>query len=978
MSLFSDVLARLARDPAKDYLHRRVGPDGGAVAADEDYLRIWLRSAHLADVRRWARRFHPVIHARFVHVDPTSGVRETMAVVSPSRTFEELDPAHLDRFIVVNQSLFGPIPYRGEIASEVALFSVEAENLAKPYLDLLGELSASAAGSLSGVGPLIAPLKRGAEVLLLDPQKAELEIGLARTDTALKAGTIVVARVDRAAGELADVTVDPHDFQLLDAQGRPVRGFPYMVLGVERVANRADARSLPEIRDGWARVRNAAQEGRTSDEVLAEFRTLIRVVNFSPDLVPRDRIRLVGEFAAELRRAGIPVEDVPGLPPAHGGGPELGGAGPQEFGGASELAVAAPPAPELDAVLQAFDPAVGRVSMSEAQRMILDPDVPEAVVRQLLVPNPGRSRPFAPALAFNPNVVAAPGAELEVEGVQLMTWANDLCMWRRQNAFLRRVAGNDPRPVLVSVGDSWFQFPVFLDDVVDQLGAAYSVWSLDAAGDTLANIVITERRHLVGLHRWGDRAKALLVSGSGNDIVGEDPDGVSVLAKILKPFTPGKPAAWYVDTPEFARRLGAVRDTYDRLMLEVASEFPGVPVICHGYDRAIPSYPGDPRQPIWAAQDAWLTSPMVGRLGIRDATLRRDIIAALIDRLNETLRELCGGGGSSGRHAHAFHVDVRGVVGTRWADELHPTDDGFADVGRAFRTVLDAALGGAPVLVAGAAPMELVAAGGDETAPPAVIEGAIERVDILVEALEGARAAAEPSAAAAARPLPPISERAHNLIVDYETGGRAFYERVLKKRPVWPEGKSGITIGFGYDLGYVEDDAFSRDWAALPEADRQRLAPLVGRHAGRDSPAEMRDLLRGVRDIAVEWDTAEAVFRTATRPKFVRATVAALDNTHLLPPDAFGALVSLSFNRGAAYRKARDPKDALDRYREMRGIGAAMTAKRFSDIPGLFRLMKRVWRGTSVDAGLSRRREDEAKLFEDGLAQMVSAGEAVA
>jgi GH24 family phage-related lysozyme (muramidase) len=52
----------------------------------------------------------------------------------------------------------------------------------------------------------------------------------------------------------------------------------------------------------------------------------------------------------------------------------------------------------------------------------------------------------------------------------------------------------------------------------------------------------------------------------------------------------------------------------------------------------------------------------------------------------------------------------------------------------------------------------------------------------------------------------------------------------------------------------------------------------------------------------------------------------------------------------------------------MRAIKAAMTARRFDLIPGELRSMIRVWVGTSVETGLRRRRLDEAKLFEDGLA----------
>ncbi|MGH0280452.1 hypothetical protein [Sinorhizobium meliloti] len=948
MGILADMLVRLSGEATKNYSHWYVGDKSEPIAPDTGYVRVWLRSARITDVRRWTRKFFPTVHARFVHADPSVGLREVMSVSSPSKTFQELDSRHLDRFIVVNQSLLGPIPFRGELVSEIALFSVVGDDLAKPYLDLLSELSASAAGSsLAAVEPLIAPLKRGAEVLLLDQSRAELEIGLARTDIDLSAGNIVVARTERGGPALKDLKLDPDDFRLLDANGQPVDSFPYMVIGVAFDSERADFRTIPDVRTAWKTISDGAQKGDSQETVLEGFSALMRLVNFSPDLVRVDRRRIIGIFADELRQAGYSLDAIPGLPRPTTG-PDIG------------AAVAPRPLPvtESVAVAEAWKPESGRISISEARRMIIDPQVPQHVVRQILVPDPEASRPFAPAIRFNPDVVAVDTSESGAEGAQLMGWANELAAWRRKNAFLARVEAKDPRPVLVSVGDSWFQFPIFLDDVIDQLGSAYSIWSLDAAGDTLENMILRQKRHIAGLRYWKGRARALLVSGSGNDIVGEDPDGVSVLTKILKPFSPGKSPEWYLGTGEFKRRIAALEACFSALFTEVAAEFPGLPVICHGYDRAVPSFPGDSRHPLWATQDAWLAGPMSNLLGIRDPRLQREIVAALIDELNAMQIRLCGGN-AGGRHANAWHVDLRGKVGERWADELHPTDDGFATVGATFKTVLNAALSGVEVPTGAGRETEAAAeAGADFNVASA------ERVEARVEVL---RAGAIDTEAVVA-PAPAVSARALDLIVEHETGGRLYYDRVIRRRPVWPRGNSGVTIGFGYDLGYVDQAEFERDWAALPAAIRGRLATALGHHGGRDGDAELKELVGALRDIEIPWETAEAVFTAATMPKFVRLAVRALDNTDALPPDSFGALVSLSFNRGPAYRRQRDSSDPLDRYREMRGIGAAMTERRFGDIPVLIRLMKRIWRGTAVEPELTRRREDEAVLFEAGLA----------
>jgi DNA/RNA endonuclease G (NUC1) len=242
-----------------------------------------------------------------------------------------------------------------------------------------------------------------------------------------------------------------------------------------------------------------------------------------------------------------------------------------------------------------------------------------------------------------------------------------------------------------------------------------------------------------------------------------------------------------------------------------------------------------------------------------------------------------------------------------------------------------------------------------------------EREEAGTTPTEMAEIAAPDGAALAAA----VSPRALDLIIGYETGGRAFYENYYKKRPVWPKGSSGITIGFGYDLGYVTFDQFRRDWAVLAEDQRRTLEQAIGHHSGQgaDSQAAMQALLAAVRDVIVEWPIAEAVFKASTLPNFARKTYAALPNCDALNGDCFGALVSLTFNRGASYSKAHDPAtDRLDRYREMRAVRSIMEARDFAKVPEQLRSMSRIWAGTDIETGMRRRRFDEAKLFAAGLA----------
>lgn len=174
----------------------------------------------------------------------------------------------------------------------------------------------------------------------------------------------------------------------------------------------------------------------------------------------------------------------------------------------------------------------------------------------------------------------------------------------------------------------------------------------------------------------------------------------------------------------------------------------------------------------------------------------------------------------------------------------------------------------------------------------------------------------------------------------------------------WPGGASGITLGYGYDLSAETANELRRDWTRfLGKAAVERLAGLVGK-----SGQAAAKLAPTVRDIRVPRAASLAVFMESTLPKYVFCTRAAFPNFDALPLDAQGALVSLTFNRGARMED-RNPGDR----KEMRAIRAALAdGVQRADLPVIaaqLRQMKRLWVGKGLD-GLLARRENEARMVE--------------
>jgi uncharacterized protein (TIGR02594 family) len=204
----------------------------------------------------------------------------------------------------------------------------------------------------------------------------------------------------------------------------------------------------------------------------------------------------------------------------------------------------------------------------------------------------------------------------------------------------------------------------------------------------------------------------------------------------------------------------------------------------------------------------------------------------------------------------------------------------------------------------------------------------------------------------------PISDAAFNLIVACEVTSEAVYNKKYRV-PDWPGESSGVTIGIGYDVGQTAAATVKGDWqGVIPDTMLNALLQTVGIIG---PPAKARaDALKGTVDIS--FDTAIGVHRTKVIPRWVGQVKAALPNTDMLNPDCLGALVSLTFNRGAGGYDSNNP-----RFAQMRAIKATMVAKNLAPIPQLIRDMKSLWPDS---AGLRDRREQEAVLFETGLAKM--------
>ncbi len=312
-----------------------------------------------------------------------------------------------------------------------------------------------------------------------------------------------------------------------------------------------------------------------------------------------------------------------------------------------------------------------RITPAELNRKLADLSVPESELAMYFVADDEHSGLFHPKLALNPDTVALPAdpAEARARSEAAMNFANGIARMRRRVRFDRMLADGYSGPVLVSEGDSWFQYPIKLEDTIDHLYAkGYAVRSLDAAGDTLENM-LKDHEYVDAIGE--SKASIFLLSAGGNDALG----GGNLRAH-LRDFDPALSPAAHV-LPSFEQLLDHALAMYERVLRDVEA-LPGVVTICHGYDYVIPN------------AGKWLGKPMLSR-GIKDGTVQRGIAAHMIDRFNERLRQLVARFG-----ARAIHVDARGAVGNTlavWHDELHPKNPGYGRVADRFEKAIQAVAG---------------------------------------------------------------------------------------------------------------------------------------------------------------------------------------------------------------------------------------------------------------------------------------------
>lgn len=249
-----------------------------------------------------------------------------------------------------------------------------------------------------------------------------------------------------------------------------------------------------------------------------------------------------------------------------------------------------------------------------------------------------------------------------------------------------RAAGPKGVATLVAEGDSWFDYLWYdvLDMLEDEHG--FDVESVASAGDRVEDMayagdqLVKFKKVIEKMLRRGELPKAILLSGGGNDVVGEEFFMLLDHASSANPGLNDDVVRGVIDV--------RIRNAYFAILtavteLCISTTGRTIPILIHGYDRPVPDGRGFAGG--WPFPGPWLR-PGFSRKGFLNLNQNRDIVAGLIDRFNGMVRRVA----ADRRFPHVRYVDLRGTLPNGpnyddwWGNELHPTRKGFKAVAQKF------------------------------------------------------------------------------------------------------------------------------------------------------------------------------------------------------------------------------------------------------------------------------------------------------
>ena len=226
---------------------------------------------------------------------------------------------------------------------------------------------------------------------------------------------------------------------------------------------------------------------------------------------------------------------------------------------------------------------------------------------------------------------------------------------------------------VLMIGDSWWWYPI--DNLATEVGALFQdeIFVVIGHNGAEASEWSQGMRKAInfGFDMYASGCKALLLSGGGNDVAGQD--------DFLRLLNANCSSATTVDQC-FARIqpdavITGIMNAYREVIVRFRAHNPNAAVVMHNYDNAWPTGKG------FFGPGTWLKAPM-DTAQVPQA-LRRDVFKSLVNKLHVAQVALAkepglGPGPLVAVQTSGELPEDPGPTDERWwANELHPTPKGF-------------------------------------------------------------------------------------------------------------------------------------------------------------------------------------------------------------------------------------------------------------------------------------------------------------
>ncbi|HSV53907.1 MAG TPA: hypothetical protein VLJ57_17450 [Burkholderiaceae bacterium] len=243
---------------------------------------------------------------------------------------------------------------------------------------------------------------------------------------------------------------------------------------------------------------------------------------------------------------------------------------------------------------------------------------------------------------------------------------SDNVFWGTHSALAASAA-----PSMMLIGDSWFWYP--FNNLAREIGVRRPHQQLLVVGRNGAEAAEWDTKYRKDIdfafEMYGNSVSTLLLSGGGNDVA-----GMNDFLRLLKDDCSEEndvPGCYRTAQPEAL--LAMIMGCYRALITKFRAYNPMAPVILHQYDHAWPSGQGV------FGPAKWLRAPMERAQVPED--LRKDLFTDLIRQLKIAQSKLA----MEPALGKVFVANTAGVLpddADVWANELHPTPEGFALLAR--------------------------------------------------------------------------------------------------------------------------------------------------------------------------------------------------------------------------------------------------------------------------------------------------------